>query len=82
MQNTQDNDLKACLSTQSKRTYPVPSKVTKELAEELLSMVNDDSYKAMAIIKKIMFYSPNKSINWYYEQAIFQLNRNFCSSLR
>lgn len=81
MYNTQDNDLRDCLINRPKRTYPVPSTTTQELASELLSMVNEDSSKAMAIIRKIMFYSPNKSINWYYEQAIFQLNQNLYSSV-
>ncbi len=75
MSSSRDCDLHACLTVQPKRTYPVPSKITQELASELLSMVDGDSAKAMAIIRQIMYYSPNKSVEWYYEQAIFQLNR-------
>ncbi|HEY9771337.1 MAG TPA: hypothetical protein V6C71_23070 [Coleofasciculaceae cyanobacterium] len=75
MQNLRDGDLSACLSIQAKITYPAPSKITQELASELLSMVDADSAKAMAIIRQIMYYSPNKPVEWYYEQAIFQLNR-------
>lgn len=71
----QSCDLSACLSVQPKRAYPVPNKVTQELASELISLVNDDSAKAMAIIKEIMYYSPNKPVDWYYEQAIYRLNR-------
>jgi hypothetical protein len=79
MQSTKDCDLQACLLTQPKRTYPLPSKATQELASELLSMLNDDSAKAMAIIKQIMYYSPNKPIEWYCEQALVQLNRQLKS---
>jgi hypothetical protein len=75
MQSTKDCDLKACLLTQPKRTHPLPSKATQELASELLSMLNDDSAKATAMIRQIMYYSPNKSIEWYCEQALVQLNR-------
>lgn len=75
MINTKNTDLQACLSVQPKRSYPAPSSSTKELASELLCMVDDDSTKAMAIIKEIMYYSPNKPIDWYYEQAIAKLIR-------
>ena len=71
----QDYDLQACLSVQQRSSYPVPNKITQELASELLSLVNDDSAKAMAIIKEIMYYSPNKSVEWYCERAIYRLNR-------
>ena len=60
---------------QPKRAYPAFSKTTKELASELLCMVDGDSAKAMAIIAEIMYYSPEKSIDWYCERAIAKLSR-------
>ena len=74
MKNTQDSDLQACLSVQLKRAYPAFSKTTKELAL-VLCMVDNDSAKAMAIIAEIMYFSPEKSIDWYYERAIAKLSR-------
>ena len=71
----QDTDFQNCLSAQPRRDNPPTSKATQELASELLILVNDDSNKAMAIIKQIMYYSPNKSIEWYCEQAVAKLNR-------
>ena len=70
-----DCDLQACLSVQPKRSYPAPKRKTWELASELLSLVNEDSARAIAIIQEIMYYSPNKSVDWYYERAIDKLNR-------
>jgi hypothetical protein len=81
MQITKDCDLEACLLVQPKRSHPAPSKKTQELASELLSMVNDDSAKVMAIIRQIMYYSPNKDVDWYYEQAIAQLARKLYSTV-
>ena len=39
--------------------YAVPARKTQELAS-LLSLVNDDSARAIAIIREIMYYSPNR----------------------
>ena len=68
-------DLQACLSIQPRRSCAVPARKTQELASELLSLVNNDSVKAVAIIREIMYYSPNRQIDWYYERAIEKLNR-------
>ncbi|MEN9519944.1 MAG: hypothetical protein RLZZ381_2532 [Cyanobacteriota bacterium] len=82
MQSTRDCDLKDCLLIQPKRTHLIPNKATQELASELLSLLNNDSAKAMAIIKQIMYYNPNKSVEWYCEQAVIQLNRQLQSAVR
>ncbi|MGL5941804.1 MAG: hypothetical protein ACRC2S_15770 [Waterburya sp.] len=68
-------DFQDCLSVQPRRKSQPTSKIAYELASELLALVNDDSAKAMAIVKQIVYYNPNKSVEWYYEQAISQLNR-------
>ncbi len=80
--NDKDYDLKACLLSQPKRTHPIASKATQELASELLLLLNGDSVKAMTIIKQIMYYSPNKPVEWYCEQAVVQLNRRFQSAAK
>lgn len=69
------NDLQNCMSVQPRRNCPPVSKFAKELANELLDLVDDDTNKAMAIIREIMFYNPNKSVEWYYERAITQVYR-------
>ena len=69
MQRNTDCDLRAYLSIQPRR-YAVPARKTQELASELLSLVNDDSARAVAIIREIMYYSPNRQIDWYYERAM------------
>ena len=75
MKKDNNCDLQACLSVQPRRSYALPTRKTQELASELLSLVNDDSVRAMAIIQEIMYYSPNRQIDWYYERAIEKLNR-------
>ena len=75
MERESDCDLRACLSIQPRRSYAVPARKTQELASELLSLVNNDSARAIAIIREIMYYSPNRQIDWYYERAIEKLNR-------
>ena len=92
MERDKNCDLRACLSIQPRRSYTVPARKTQELASELLSLVNNDSVRAMqrglgglpherlhqeaiAIIREIMYYSPNRQIDWYYERAIEKLNR-------
>ncbi len=67
------NDFHNYMSVQPRRTCPPVSKFAKELADELLDLVNGDTNKAMAIIREIMFYNPNKSVEWYYERAITQV---------
>lgn len=75
MSSLQNIDLHNCLSTQPRKSRPATSKATQELAAELLDLVNHDRNKAMGIIKQIMYYSPDKSIEWYCEQAISKLNK-------
>ena len=70
-----DSDYPACLSVQPRRAYPATSKITQNLASKLLSMVNDDSAKAMAILRELIYYNPDKPLNWYYERAIDKLNK-------
>lgn len=81
MNSLDSSDFQACLSSQPRKTQPPSSKVARELAKELLELVGDDSKGAIAIIKEIMYYSPNKSVEWYYEQAVNKLNRQiYCTS--
>jgi hypothetical protein len=81
MLNLEYTDFQGCLSVQPRRKYPPASKIARDLAAELLALVDDDSAKAMAIVKQIMYYNPNNSVEWYYEQAISQLNRQrYCTS--
>ncbi|MEM7590709.1 MAG: hypothetical protein AAF383_04180 [Cyanobacteria bacterium P01_A01_bin.83] len=68
-------DLDHCLSVQPRKNRPASSKATQELAEELLTLVDNDSNKAMGVIKQIMYYNPDKSLDWYCEQAIKKLNQ-------
>ena len=75
MERDSNCDLRTCLSIQPRRSYAVPARKTHELASDLLSLVDDDSAKAVAIIREIMYYSPNRQIDWYYERAIEKLNR-------
>ena len=70
-----NSNLQACLSVQPRRRYSAPSRNTRQLASELLSMVNDDQDRAIAIIQEIMYYNRDRSIDWYYERAIEKLNR-------
>ncbi|MEM9507210.1 MAG: hypothetical protein AAGA16_05910 [Cyanobacteria bacterium P01_E01_bin.35] len=74
MTSFNNSDLNHCLSVQPRTSRSATSKVTQELTEELLALVNDDSNKAMGIIKQIMYYNPDRSLNWYCEQAIKKLN--------
>lgn len=69
------NNFQNCMSVQPRRYYPSPSKLAKELATELLDLVDGDTNKAMATIREIMYYHPNKSVEWYYERAIVQIYR-------
>ena len=80
--NSLDCDFQACLSSQPKRLLPPSSKAARELATELLELVNDDTNRAMGIIREIMYYSPDRSIEWYYERAVDKLNREaYCTSV-
>jgi hypothetical protein len=75
MKDLDSSDFQACLSSQPRKNSPTSSKIAQELATELLTLVGDDSNKAFAIIREIMYYSPNKSVKWYYERAVSQLNQ-------
>ncbi|MEM7758419.1 MAG: hypothetical protein AAF298_09885 [Cyanobacteria bacterium P01_A01_bin.40] len=79
MTSSKNHDFNHCLSVQPRNKCPAISQATQELALELLALVNDDSTQAMGIIKQIMYYNPDKSLDWYCEQAIKKLNRqNYC----
>ncbi|BAZ45344.1 hypothetical protein NIES4102_23650 [Chondrocystis sp. NIES-4102] len=80
MQATNNTDLQGCLSIQPRKPYRPVSKIAQELINELLTLVNEDTNKAIAIIKEIMYYSPNQSLEWYCEQAIRQLHRKSYST--
>ena len=81
MSNLNSFDFQACLSVQPKKTRPTYSKIARELATELLELVNGDTNKAIAIIREIMYYSPNRSVEWYYEQAVSKLStKAYCKS--
>ena len=80
MKDTDSSDFHACLSIQPRKARPTSSKIARELATELLELVNNDTNKALAIVREIMYYSPNKSVEWYYEQAVSQLNRKVYST--
>ena len=71
--NSLDCDFQACLSSQPRRLRPPSSKVARELATELLELVNEDTNRALAIVMEIMYYNPDRSVEWYYEQAVSQL---------
>ncbi len=70
-----DSDLSACLSVQPRRADPATSIITQDLASELRSLVNDDSAKAMAILRELIYYNLDKPLNWYYEKAIDKLSK-------
>lgn len=75
MQELRNSDLQNCLSIQPKKHRSSVSYAAQELVSELLVLVGDDSNKAMGVIREIMYYSPNNSLEWYCEQAIAKLNR-------
>lgn len=76
-------DFHACMSIQPRKIRPPASKAARELATELLDLVDGDRHKAIGIIKEIMYYSPNKSVEWYYERAVSKLREKaYCMSLR
>lgn len=67
------DDFQTCMSVQPRKNRLPASKIAQDLATELLNLVNGDTNKAIAIVREIMHYSPNKSVEWYYEQAVSQL---------
>lgn len=69
------SDLKSCCSVQPRRKYPPVSKAAKNLAEELLILLNYNQVKAEAILRELVSQSPNKSVEWYYETAVYSLNK-------
>ena len=69
-------DLQSCCSVQPRRRYPAASKATKNLAEEFLILINYDRAKGEAILSQLVIEYPHKSIEWYYETAIYQLVKN------
>jgi hypothetical protein len=75
-------DLGACLAVQPKRKSPPIGKKAKQLAEELLILVNGNSDQAKSIVSEILYYNPNKPIEWYYEEAINRLNKSTADLVR
>jgi hypothetical protein len=72
MNNLDNSDLQNYCSQQNRRSFPPATTKEKQLAAELLDLVNHNPSKAQDILRKIFFDHPNKSIEWYYEQAIKQ----------
>ena len=70
------SDLQSCCFVQPKRKYPPASKTAKNLAEEFLILINYNQAKGEAILRELVQQNPNKSLEWYYEIAIYQLIRN------
>lgn len=69
------SDLQACCAVQPRRKYPPTSKAAKNLAEELLILLNYDRFKVEAILRELVRQTPNKSIEWYYEVAVYRLTK-------
>lgn len=69
------SDLQACCAVQPRRKYSPTSKAAKNLAEELLILLDYDRIKAEAILRELVLQTPNKSVEWYYEVAIYRLNK-------
>lgn len=74
MSSTKESDFQSCLSVQPKHKSLPPSTTAKQLAEELLILVNNDANKAVAIVMELLHYYPHKSIAWCYEQAVSRLS--------
>lgn len=69
------SDLQACCAIQPRRKYPPATKAAKNLAEELLILLNQDQVKAEAILRELVRQNPHKSLEWYYETAVNHFNR-------
>ncbi|GAB4534720.1 MAG: hypothetical protein Tsb0014_21170 [Pleurocapsa sp.] len=76
------DDLGACLAVQPKRKSPPIGEKAKQLAEELLILVNGNSDQAKTIVSEILYYNPNKPVEWYYEEAINRLNKSATNLVR
>jgi curved DNA-binding protein CbpA len=74
--NKIDADLQNCLAQQPKQIFAANKKSTKELASELLELLNYNSIKAEELLIEIFSEYPHKSIDWYYEQAIIKVIKN------
>ena len=70
------SDFQACMTIQPRRKRPHTSKKAKNLAEELLQLVNNNQAKAKAILRQLVLEIPNKSTDWYYEMAVYQVTKN------
>lgn len=47
--------------------------MAKQLAEELLELLDNDKNKAEAILKSLINFHGDNSIEWYLEKAISQV---------
>ena len=68
-------DLQSCCSVQPRRSYSPASKAAKNLAEELLVLLNYDRVKAEAILRELVLLNPERPIEWYYEIAVHNLHQ-------
>lgn len=73
--NKDYSDLQSCCSVQPRRKYPPASKAAKNLAEEFLILLNYNQIKAEAILRNLVSQSPDKSVEWYYEKAVYLLSK-------
>ena len=60
---------------QPRRKYPASSKAAKSLAKELLTLLKGDIVKAEAILRELVRQTPNRLVEWYYETAVYRLNK-------
>lgn len=68
--------LQDCIVKQNKKTFASPSRAAKELAEELLELVNYDQAKSENILSEIIFQNPSKSLERCFEIAVEKLIQN------
>jgi len=73
-ENSLINDILAeGFAFQKRRTIKPAGKVAKQLAEELLELLDNDKNKAEAILKSLINFHGDNSIEWYLEKAISQV---------
>lgn len=70
------SDLQSYCFVQPRRKYPPASKAAKNLAEEFLILIDYNQAKGEAILRELVQQNPHKSLEWYYEIAIYQLTES------